>query len=313
MDSFSTLPFTLSASEAAVFQRIQGDALLPTLTRPGEGELVKLFKQRKREEELTKMEPYADLLELELKKMLVERKESILKQLKESKGTSFRADLFSWKTVHYNESLSDYSRRLADMTPDQKSDNGFVQRSRTLHIEAMGWESMFGAETNVMNSWNPEDDESYWTYYPVKVDRIFRNSDLAERLSLTLGPNFLPSYKWESVEGAADESEFGYRVYKKTLCVIYCPFGVSKPQITKLLAVANKQKERTDSGKKVLGYDANTRGVGHQGLCVLPEPEDDYADMPPLVPAPVRRPWMLATGKWGGEDRCFCGCGDESE
>jgi hypothetical protein len=62
------------------------------------------------------------------------------------------------------------------------------------------------------------------------VDRIFRNSDLAERLSLTLGPNFLPSYKWESVEGAADESEFGYRVYKKTLCVIYCPFGVSKPQ-----------------------------------------------------------------------------------
>ena len=295
MDSF--LPFTLSASETALFQRLQNDALLPTLANPGVGELVELFKENKREEERTKMEPYADLLELELKAMLAERKDSILKQLRDSKDAFFYVELFSWKTVLYNESLSDYTRRLAD----QNSYSGFAQRNRSLYIQDMGWESMFGAETRYFSQWNPEEDESYWDHYPVKVDRIFRNSDLAERLSLTLGPNFLPSIRSTLVEGAGDESEFGYRVYKKSLYVRYHPFGVSKAQITKLLSVAKKQSDRTSEGQKLLRYAANTHGVGHEGLCVLPEPEDDYSDMPPLEGAPVVK-------------HCFCGCaGDDSE
>lgn len=305
MDSF--LPFTLSPSEMALFQRLQNDALLPTLANPGVGELVELFKAYRREEQRTKMEPYADLLELELKEMLVERKDSILKQLRDSKGSSFYADLFSWKTVIYNESLSDYTRRLADMTPDQKSDNGFEQRRRRLYIEDMGWESMFGAETSYFSRWNPEEDESYWAHYPVKVDRIFRNSDLAERLSLALGPNFFPIYTSEPVEGAGDDSEFGYRVYKKTLSVRYYPFGVSKAQITKLLSVAKKQSDRAYQGLKLLRYEANTRGVGHEALRIVdPLPlspilkEDDYSDMPPLVPA-------VAVAV----NRCFCGCADD--
>ena len=297
MDSF--MPFTLSASEAAVFQRLQNDALLPTLARPGENELVQLFKEKKREEERTKIEPYADLLELELEKMMVSRKDSILKELRDSKSASFRVKLFSWNTVLYKESLSDYTRRRAEMTPDQKSDHGFEQRNRTLHIQDKGWESMFGAETTIMNGWNPEEDDVYWSHYPVKVDRIFRNSDLADRLSLTLGPNFVPSIIWEPVDGAGDESEFGYYVYKKSLCVSYYPFGVSKTQITKLLAVAKKQAERTLLGEKLLRYGLNTRGVGHEGLCVLPEPEDEYADMPPLMPAPIK------------VSHCFCGCAED--
>lgn len=290
------MPFTLSASEAAVFQRLQNNALLPTLVTPGVGQLVALFKEKRKEEERSKMEPYADFLELELGQMLTERKDSILTQLRDSKDTSFRVSLFSWNTVLYSESLSDFTRRVNDMTADQKSDYTHELRRRTYQIEDMGWESMFGVETTRVSSWNPETDETYFSYYPVKVDRIIRNSDLAERLSLTLGPNFYPSIHWELVKSA--EGEFGYSVYKKTLCVRYFPFGVSRAQITKLLSVATQQTERAYRGEKITRFESFTRGVGHEGLCVLPEPED----MPPLEPAPIRAP-----------PTCFCGCVEDSE
>jgi hypothetical protein len=296
MDSFSKLPYTLSLSQAAVFQRLQDDALFPTLARPGEGELVQLFKAKKREEEIARVAPYADLLEIQFKEMITERKDSILQQLRDSKTSSFCVDLFSWTTVLYNESISDYTRRCAEMAPEKKIDHGVEQRLRHIHIKEMGWESTFGVKVPLTHPYNPEDDENYcWSHYPLKVDRIFRNSDLAERLSMLLGPNFYPSTRMEYVGGTEEYEEFGYRAYKKTLFVRYYPFGVSKQQMTKLMAVAKKQTERAYTGEKIVRYDNESYPEGHEMLCVLPEPEDEYADMPPLIPAP-------------SDHHCSCGC-----
>lgn len=163
-----------------------------------------------------------------------------------------------------------------------------------------GWENTFGVETSRVNSWASEDDDTYWTHTPVKVDRIFRNSDLQFRLSLALGPNFFPSYRWEriAVTGEHDE-EHHIVVYKKTLFVTYHPFGVKKHQMSKLLAVAKKEAERAALGKKA-DYEEFDYGVGYAKLCVLPE--EDYADMPPLVAAPPA-PIRVA-------HHCFCGCED---
>ena len=306
----------LSATDAALFKSLQASALFPTLAQPGKGELVQLFKQKRREEEIKKVAPYADLLEIVLKQQLRNRKDSILKQLRESDSSTFKVELFSWKTVHYFEALSELNERVDAMTDDERAAHSQKMRARSYQIQDNGWESTFAVEATTPSNWGTSADDyeeqTYFTYYPMKVDRIFRNSDLAWRLSLTLGPNFFPSYRWDRVEGAGDSDEQGFHVYKKTLYVTYCPFGVKNAHMAKLLAVAKKDAERISLAQKI-GFHVTESGVGHKDLCVIPEPEDEYADMPPLVPAPVRRPWMAATEKWGGEHLCFCGCGDESE
>jgi hypothetical protein len=315
----ASLSFTLSADDAALFAALQGKALLPSLAVPGKGELVQLYKEKKRDEEFKIIEPYADLLETELKRILEQRKESVLTQLRESKNSTFTVDLFSWTTVHYYESLSDMQRRVSEMTPEEVERHNWQRTSRQRRIEENGWESTFGVMTH-SSVYGYEADEAWHSYYPKKVDRIFRNSDLAWRLSLALGPNFFPSYRWDLVEDAGDTSDFGFSVYKKTLYVRYYPFGVSKAQMTKLLAVAKKDAERISKDEKAAFGSEEFSVGGIESLCVLPQPEDDYAGMPPLVAASKFK-WSgvgYAEDKEGRAsrfsrgDRCFCGCDEDA-
>jgi hypothetical protein len=296
----SSLPYTLSAEDTALFQSLQASALLPTLARPGRGEMVELFKQRKREEHKKAVESYADLLEIELVKMLEERKASILQQLKDSKGSSFTAKLFSWKTVSYHESLTELQRRKSEMTADQMAQHPLLMRERRIEIMENQWESYFSVEAT-QGYYNPHgyvEEETYSTHYPMKVDRIFRHSDLAMRLSLKLGPNFYPFIKWDRVEGAGAEGDHGFSVFVKTLSVRYNPFGVNKEQMMKLLAVAKTEAQRAALGQKT-GYTAGETPMGHKELNIVPPAPvpllDEYAD-----PAP--RQW-----------RCVCGCLEDDE
>ena len=298
MASFTNLPFTLSAEDAALFKSLQASALLPELTKPGEGELVQLFKQNKRSEEITRIEPYADLLEIKLKELLEAGKAAILAHLRESKSTAFTVNLFSWNTVKYYETLSQQQQRVDGMTPVEKADHLARVSEQKRMIFENGWEDTFGVETTEASGWNPHEEDTYWTHLPVKVDRIFRNSDLQFRLSLALGPNFFPSVRWQRLPCSEEHDyEGGFSVYKKTLFVTYHPFGVNKQQMSKLLAVAKKEAERSAAGKKVV-YEWPEYGVGYAKLCALPE---DSSDMPPLVAAPA--PIRVA-------HHCFCGCED---
>ncbi len=312
------LPYTLSAADAALFSSLRASALLPSLATPCHGELVTLFKERKREEDKKRVEPYADILEGELTKMLEERKDSILQQLKDSKGTSFTADLFSWKTVHYSETLASMQARVSEMSSEERVAHYEKVRETRFAIEDNGWESEFFVEAR-----DPiYDDDGYFqeeetsTPYPsVKVDRIFRCSDLAERLSLKLGPNFYPFTKWEYVQGAGNYEENGFNVYKKTLAVRYYPFGVKKDQMKKLLGVAKTQAERKTRGE-VISLRARETPVGHAELNIVPPGPvpllGEYEGMPPLVPA---RAAMPKVSVWEPHDvstgRCFCGCADD--
>jgi hypothetical protein len=290
--SFAALPYHLSRQDKTLLNDIQSSSLLPSLATPGAGELVQLYKTKKREETAALFGPYADLLELELKELLKQRKSTILQKLRESKDSSFSVDLFSWKTVSYFESLSGMQQRVGDMTPTEKAMHAMQMRERRIQIEENGWESTFGVECRDPPLWESSEDCTFWAHYPKKVDSIFRFSDLAQRLSLALGANFFPSIRWERVEDAGDESLTGFYVYKKTLYVRYYPFGVNKNQMDKLLTTAKKEAERSSLGKKT-GFCAGEYGVGSASLCVL---EDDYAGMPPLVSA---------------TDKCFCGCADD--
>lgn len=313
MASFN-LPYTLSAEDAALFSSLTSSALLPSLAKPGEGEMVELFKQRKKEEQKQLVLSHADILEDELKKMLEKRKEDILQQLRESKGTAFSVDLFAWSTVAYHESLSQLKQRQSEMTYDQRMAHYAAQREKDQLIRENKWETMFSTEYSHVYGYD-EDAETDVTRSPMKVDRIFRCSDLAMRLSLALGPNFFPYTRWEYVDGRDSYAKEGFSVYKKVLGVRYHPFGVSQTQMRQLLAVAKSEASRLEKGEKV-GLTGGEYAVGHEEMCILPEAE--YADMPPLIPASMAGLRIGAAERAGITDwaealrgKCFCGCADD--
>jgi len=302
MASLFNLSVKLSAEDEAVFQTLQASALLPTLATPGEGELVQLYKQKQKEAERQTIEPYADILETQLLGYLTERKDEILQKLKDSESTSFSADLFSWNSVTYHESFSELKRRQSAMTPEELRQHRCDMWEQKERIKEEGWETTFGVERQECYD---GEEIIYWVLDRVKVDRIFRNSDLELRLSLALGPNFFPFTKSQSV---CDDDE-SFSVFKKTLCVRYCPFGVTKPQMDKLLACAKNEAKRKAEGLKT-SLRRDEYGVGHAQLNIWPQvflvsSDDEYADMPPLISA--------SAAKQANTHHCFCGCGDERE
>ena len=290
MASLYNLSVKLSAEDAAVFHCLQASALLPSLAQPGQGELVALYKQKQRETQQQLMEPYADILETELLKCLEARKTQIYNKLLASKDASFSVELFKWKTVKYRETLTELKQRESEMTEERLREHHLFIKNRSARLEQMGYESMFSVEKS---EYYDGEEETYATLYPVKVDRIFNFTDLALRLSLALGPNFYPYYAWKYMEGESEEGDDGYTVYTKTLCVRYCPYGVSKLMMDKLLACAKKETKRKAEGTKTR-LRMSEYGVGHSELNVIEE-VDEYADMPPLVPARAAH-------------HCFCGC-----
>ena len=163
MSSITNLPFALSAEDIALFQSLQASALLPTLARPGEGELMPVYQKNMRDEEFKRIEPFADLLEHDLAERLDVRKETILKQLRECKDTVFTVDLFSWKTVIYHETSQDMRRRYATM--EDGVSLILENRRRAILIADNKWETTFGVECTNPYSWDyPE--EPWWSYYP---------------------------------------------------------------------------------------------------------------------------------------------------
>lgn len=261
----------LSADDLALFQSLQDSCLLPSLSVPGSGELVEVFKAKKREENQKAMAPYADLLEDELVKMLKRRKTVIYDELLNSKSTSFTVDLFSWNTVGYHETLKEMNDRVSKMTWGQKYDHQLRQGDRKATIEANKWETTFGVEMAPAYGYGPDDCESPdWVFRPMKVDRIFRQSDLRMRLALKLGPNFFPSIRLDVVKDVMGDPKLhnGYTVFKKTLYVRYHPFGLNERDLKSLLAVAKKEKERFEKGERQLLGPAQYP-VGHGALNIL--------------------------------------------
>jgi hypothetical protein len=291
----SSLPFTLSVADATLFQELQDSALLPSLAKPGEGELVELFKQKKREEQCNIVEPYADLLEINLKGMLKRRLPSILQSLREAKSTVFTADLFSWYTVQYSETISERQARISKMTYEERAKHYLAVSDREEDIAQNGWETMFATR-------------GFWEYTrkDIKVERIFRFSDLKERLSLALGPNFYPHIRTEWVSDVSDQvDDRGFRVYKKVLAVKYYPFGVSADQLKKLLEVAKKQAQRKAEGK-ITTYEKGEYGVGHAQLSIIPK---DTRSSEEEAPSPVP---LLGSDPYV-HNHCFCGCESDNE
>lgn len=292
----NSLPYSLSSADAALFKSLQKSALLPTLATPGAGELVALYKTAKAEEQRKTFEPYADILVKHILDKVREDKASILEQLKKNPGDSMIAPLFTWHTVRYNESLSELAKRRSAMTLTQIRELYATQRERAVKIHDKQWETELTVSESVYDYYLRDMEETY-SMVPAKINKIFQVTDVAQRVSLALGPCFYPFTSWEAVSGLGDDDvRNGFTVFKRTLYVRYYPYGVSSEQMKKLLEVARRQAERK-SEDKIRELYASER------LVITGAPiaeEDECADMPPLIAA-------------ADEDHCCCGCSEDED
>ncbi len=248
-----SLPGSISSADALLISSINKGSLLGNAGL-AYNELFSLHKANKRTEDIKVVEPYADLLEDELVSKLQEKKDTILAAFKKCTSSDLEVPLFSWKSIRWNESLSNREWRRAQMTAEELAADSILKYDQENKIELNDWETKFGVKHY---SWQYDEYEedtvehSHFVHYPMKVDRIFRTSDLAHRISLHFGVNFYTYVKQDFLGGLGDEDmTTGFNVVKRTLVLKYLPYGPSHGQMQRLLQVARTQKERKDNGER---------------------------------------------------------------
>jgi hypothetical protein len=242
----SSLPFTLSAADAALFNELQASAVFPEFATPGEGDLAAAYKKASKERLRERMEIYADLLLPLILEVAQAKKMDIVYQLIKDPHKTMEADIFSWNTVVYTESFSDYKRRLAAMSSQDRFDEENRQYEERQMFEQNGWQHTLGLDVDIRSPWGGWDSCAMLS--PQRIERIFNHSNLAERVALALGPNFMPYTKTTCVYGEETAGK-NYGVFRKTLSVIYMPFGRPKTNLLKALEVVRNQKKREADGK----------------------------------------------------------------
>ena len=236
-------------------------AFLPSVARPGEGEMVHVYKTKRAEANKKMLEPYADILKAAILCWKRCSKEQLLATLRAAPVDKMEIPLFSWNSVSYLESLDEMKARLAAMSPEdrEKARSEHAMNSRLIRIH--GWETYMSVEQVPTTTWSGEDDEYVETVLgSQKVNQIFRSTDLGWRLAAAFGPTFSPEIRWEKLREM--EGEGGFIVYKKTLVLRYWPFGLGEMRLNNLLKAYRAEKERETAGEiRVLGYWERIQGL----------------------------------------------------
>jgi hypothetical protein len=235
------LPYALSPEQQTNYERVLQAALLPSLVIPGENELAVTYKEAQRVVQKHMMEPYADLLEEHILSIVATEKERILDELRTSPHVWMSAKIFSWNTIHYHETLKDMLKRQSAMTYDETIDHYQWTSDRAKLIKDKGLEHEFGVFYS----------EGVFTYWPlpcVKIERIFKNTNLADRIALSLGPNFTAFIRAEFLE--ENTRDFKMDAMKHTLCVRFHPFGPQRSTMVRLLSVVESEAERKSRNQK---------------------------------------------------------------
>ena len=256
----ASLSYTLSDEQAAFFNEMVSSALLPKVAIPGQGELVERYKKEQREAQRLKMLPYADLLGGCIVRQLQAKRAELLAQLHTAPWKNMEVPIFSWNTVVFNETLQEMNNRLDGATNEELAKHFQTLGERERIIAESGAEHMFGVAHTAQFFTDVALRE-------VRIDRIFRNSDLATQLVTTLGPNF--TYKIRPIYSEACPhyeygSPYGFSTLKKTLIAVYHPFGMTKSVLLKNLAVFQNHAERAARGEVTrLDVDQWLRGSGN--------------------------------------------------
>lgn len=256
----SHLSYSLSEEQTALFNEMARSALLPQTAVPGKGELVERYKKEQRESQRKQMQPYADLLGCCILRQIHAKRDELLAELHAQPWDKMSVPLFSWNTVMFNETIQEMNNRTDGMKTCEYVEESRKIAERARMIEECDGEHMFGVAQTERFGVDVALRE-------VRIERIFRNSDLATQLVTALGPNFTYKIEYTRVTQSEHydyESPYGFRVMTKTLLAVYHPFGMTKTMLMKNLEVYKAYTDREVCGEiKQLAGDQWLRGSGN--------------------------------------------------
>ena len=247
----------MTEEERELFQDLQNSAVLPTLAHPGEGDLAKRHRAQRKEELKKKLEPYADVLEAQVRPTLLAKKEQILAQLEG--GQDFTVQLCEWNFVTYRSTPNMMRASMAEMTSEERAIFSERLAERDAYIANQGWSDSLVE----VRATHPQLGE-VTTLPPQKLMRIFTKTNLLWRIASALGPNFTPYIVSEAVSHVGHPRDaLDFVAMKSILCVKYCPAGLQATELKKLLTMAKDQKRRRveDSIRVLSLYEQVSHGL----------------------------------------------------
>jgi hypothetical protein len=222
----------LNAEEAVLFQSLKDDSFFSGWPFHADLEQTKLELQKKKEKEL--VQPYADLLLAHIKSAVTARRGEIWETL----AATGECEVFSYEALHYNQDLVDKKRRLAEMSAEEREAVFTAEEPTETHFGLKKWHA------NDAEAVAEGDDLFYQSHelYPIKVQRIFRSSDLGVRISLLFGPHFFIKKERKCLE--RKEGNFGWTHQKVTIKVVFKGESISEWEAREILRVAKETKQR---------------------------------------------------------------------
>lgn len=206
-------------------------------------ELATLHREHRRFLESQKLQPYADLLYAHIKERI--RPSSMLLELKEQlRGASDLRNVslplgFSFNAVQWHQSLEEKKRTQGTM------ESWVAERETRRTIQTNGWDAKLGTKTwwnrdNVC--WDPDypEDNYDWELFPVRVHRIFKHTDLLERINVLFGSQFEVKLVCTPPHLYTREDADGFTVNRYDLRVYYLGRDLPPRKMSELLAVAQK-------------------------------------------------------------------------
>lgn len=201
--------------------------------------------------EMERLQPFADKLYEHLYDMLKQPgvmskcMAQLVKTCTESRyNGQLSVPVFTFNSVHWNESLDSFNKRMEKASYVQRCDALRKQSTEKAKQKEGEWDAIVYELTA-------------FTYYdhPARVERVLKKTDCLTRLALRLGPNFRfkmvmdyqPVYWCES-----------WASYPVTIHLEYYPEGLSRFQLKNFANVAMKYKDVEELGfplvaKSVIG------------------------------------------------------------
>lgn len=244
--------FPVSEADLALLEEIDSSSRFINNTA-----MEKELKESKKRKEQLKLQPYADMLFDHIMETVEEQKRSIKDKLmldlsKDTKYPSF--ELMEYNSVMYSDSLEEKIQKQRNMTEEERTTAYKQETKNHIRIRDNGWDATFALTRN-----------GYYSMAPVRLDRIFRYTDILRRIANEFGTKY-KVYNDAKYILVQDEH---FCVWKKSLRLVYKSDGPLEKDIQEILAVRKKY----GPSYKTFWYSPSCK-LELQGVGPEPAPEE---------------------------------------
>ena len=214
--------------------------------------MEKELKESKKRKEQVKLQPYNDMLFDHIMETLELQKDSIREKLMEglardSPYPSF--EILEYNSVLYNDSLEEKIQKLNSMTGEERARAYKQETKENIRIRDNSWDATIGLTRS-----------SYYSMHPVRLDRIFKHTDILRRIANEFGTKYKVYNDMKYILFQGEK----YCVWKKSVRLVYKSDGPLQKDIQEILAVRKKYAAGYDKFWRSMSCELELQGVGPQ-------------------------------------------------